>query len=134
MTMKSMKAARAVAPPKRRPSTKVAKVMPAKTAVKVFKAMKAMKAATDDSVAPPAAMPFMGTGTTKMPVPDKIGNARDTPGYVAGGAPPPLQVALQQSWHVDTRDVPEIWIDAVLLSQRPALPGDKILLKVFKWD
>ena len=53
---------------------------------------------------------------------------------MAGGALPPLQVALQQSWHVDTRDVPEIWIDAVLLSQRAALPGDKILFKVFKLD
>jgi len=49
-----------------------------------------------------------------------------------GGTLP--QVVLRQSWHIDTCNVPEMWIDAALLSQRAALPGDKILFKVFKLD
>ena len=79
--------------------------------------MKAMKAATDDSFA------F---------------NARDTPDH-AGHAPTTtpadvlVQAVLQQSWHIDTRNVPEIWVDGPT-GPRPALPGDKILFKVFKLD
>ena len=121
-------------------------------AMKVPKAMKAMKAAppkrrqTKDGTikAKPKAnamndaktkdgtikMPFMGTGTTMMP--DYARKAPDPPVDMAGGALP--QVVLQQSWHIDTRNVPEIWVDAALLSQRAALPGDKILFKVFKLD
>ena len=145
MTLKAMKAAKAVAPPKRHLSTKAKKVMPAKKAMKVFKAMKAMKAAkamkamkaaTDYSVATSAAMPFMGTWVTKMPgrwptAARARANKRDTQGEVAGGALPPLQPALQQSWHIDTRNVPEIWVDGPT-GPRPALPGDKILFKFFK--
>ena len=172
--MKSMKAAKAVAPPKRRPSTNVAKVMPAKTAVKVFKAMKAMKAAKADTPATPNRRPSSGDGKADrsdesdeaMEVPKamkamKAANAmkgmkvpkgmkamkaamsdsvafkaRDAPDN-AGHAPTAtpadvmLQVALQQSWHIDTRNVPEIWVDGPT-GPRPAVPGDKILFKFFK--
>ena len=150
MPMKAMKAAKAVAPPRRRQST---------NAMKVPKAMKAMKAAPPKRRRSTKAMrvwpgpkaaaqraaqanndaktkdgtikvPFMGTGTTMMP--DNARNAPGPPVDMAGGALP--QVVLQQSWHIDTRNVPEIWIDAALLSQRAALPGDKILFKVFKLD
>ena len=149
MPMKAMKAAKAVAPPRRRRST---------NAMKVPKAMKAMKAAppkrrrstkampVPKTPAKPKAkakakndaktkdgtikVPFMGTGTTMMP--DYARNAPGPPVDMAGGALP--QVVLRQSWHIDTCNVPEIWIDAALLSQRAALPGDKILFKVFKLD
>ena len=114
------------APPKRRRSTKAMPV-PKTPAKPKAKAKAKNDAKTKDGT---IKVPFMGTGTTMMP--DYARKAPDPPVDMAGGALP--QVVLQQSWHIDTRDVPEIWIDASFLSQRAALPGDKILFKVFKLD
>ena len=121
--MKAMKAA----PPKRRRSTKAMRVWPGPKAAAQRAAQANNDAKTKDGT---IKVPFMGTGTTMMP--DNARNAPGPPVDMAGGALP--QVVLQQSWHIDTRNVPEIWIDAALLSQRAALPGDKILFKVFKLD
>ena len=146
MPMKAMKAAKAVAPPKRRGSTNAMKAMKAPKVMKAMKSRSTKAMPVPKTAAKPKAaakakndaktkdgtikVPFMGTGTTMMP--DYARKAPDPPVDMAGGALP--QVVLQQSWHIDTRDVPEIWIDASLLSQRAALPGDKILFKVFKLD
>ena len=51
MTLKAMRIAKAVAPPKRHLSTQAKKLMPAKKAMKVLKAMKSMKAAKADTPA-----------------------------------------------------------------------------------
>ena len=62
MTLKAMKAAKVVAPPKRHPSTKAKKVMPAKKAMKVLNAMKSMKAANADTPATPKRRLSSGDG------------------------------------------------------------------------
>ena len=51
MTLKAMRIAKAVAPPKRHLSTQAKKLMPAKKAMKMLKAMKSMKAAKADTPA-----------------------------------------------------------------------------------
>ena len=94
---------------KRRRSTKAMRVWPGPKAAAQRAAQANNGAKTKDGT---IKVPFMGTGTTMMP--DYARKAPDPPVDMAGGALP--QVVLQQSWHIDTRDVPEIWIDASLLA------------------
>ena len=42
--------------------------------------------------------------------------------------------ALMNSWHVNTKNIEEIWVDAILISKRPPLKDDHIIFKVFKKD
>ena len=105
MAMKAMKAAKAAAPP-RRPK-----------AMKAMKAMKAIKV-------PKESMKATGKASTKAHA-DANSQTADAKSKTG---------ALVASWHVNTKNIEEIWVDAILISKRPPLKDDHIIFKVFKKD
>ena len=42
--------------------------------------------------------------------------------------------ALMSSRHVNTKGIEDIWVDAILISKRPHLESDNVILKIFKKD
>ena len=93
-------------------------------------AMKAMKAAKAD--APP--LPARHWKAIKaMNMPNKSMNAsKNASMKVVGKAS--KTGALTNYWHVDTNNVEEIWVDAILINERPPLKSDNIIFNIFNMD
>ena len=88
-------------------------------------AMKAMKAMMAIKV-PKESMKATGKASTKAQD-DADANSQTADAKSKTGA-------LVASWHVNTKNIEEIWVDAILISKRPPLKDDHIIFKVFKKD